>query len=149
ALYSLRTGQCVQITDALHDSAYPAFDPDGKHLYFTAATNATKPGARNVYAVSLQSSMPAPESGRTGMEGFGPRIHALPAPAKEYSGLAAGNGILFLLEGDPSPLFGPPNLNVDRLDMKASQVTSLLKGVTAVDLSADGKKALFQQGDRW
>ena len=37
--YSLATHTSTQITDGMSDAAHPAFDPDGKYLYFTASTN--------------------------------------------------------------------------------------------------------------
>ena len=39
-LYSVESGQATQLTDQLADSRLPAFDRDGKYLYFTASTNA-------------------------------------------------------------------------------------------------------------
>ena len=38
-LYSVDTGQSTQITDEIADSTEPAFDRDGKYLYFLASTN--------------------------------------------------------------------------------------------------------------
>lgn len=38
-LYSLATHKSTQITDGMSDAAHPAFDPNGKYLYFTASTN--------------------------------------------------------------------------------------------------------------
>ena len=37
--YSLATHTSSQITDGMSNAAHPAFDPDGKFLYFTASTN--------------------------------------------------------------------------------------------------------------
>ncbi|HEX4005393.1 MAG TPA: PDZ domain-containing protein [Acidobacteriaceae bacterium] len=37
--YSLATHTATQITDGMSDAAHPAFDPNGKYLYFTASTN--------------------------------------------------------------------------------------------------------------
>ncbi len=37
--YSLATHTSTQITDGMSNVAHPAFDPDGKYLYFTASTN--------------------------------------------------------------------------------------------------------------
>ena len=38
-LYSLDTGQSAQVTNEIADSRLPAFDRDGKYLYFIASTN--------------------------------------------------------------------------------------------------------------
>jgi tricorn protease len=76
-LYSLDSGQSTQVTDGMSDALYPAFDRDGKYLYFTASTNAGTSSSgldmtsdehrisRNVYAVVLPvdaASPVAPES---------------------------------------------------------------------------------------
>lgn len=38
-LYSVISGQSTQLTDQMADSRFPAFDQNGKYLYFTASTN--------------------------------------------------------------------------------------------------------------
>ena len=38
-LYSLASQTATQLTDGMSDAANPAFDPNGKYLYFTASTN--------------------------------------------------------------------------------------------------------------
>jgi len=38
-LYSVDTGQSTQLTNDIADSRHPAFDRDGKYLYFLASTN--------------------------------------------------------------------------------------------------------------
>jgi tricorn protease len=38
-VYSLATHTSTQITDGMSNAAHPAFDPNGKYLYFTASTN--------------------------------------------------------------------------------------------------------------
>jgi tricorn protease len=38
-LYSVASGKSTQITDAMSDVRFPAFDRDGKYLYFTESTN--------------------------------------------------------------------------------------------------------------
>jgi tricorn protease len=38
-LYSVETGQSTQVTDEIADARLPAFDRDGKFLYFIASTN--------------------------------------------------------------------------------------------------------------
>lgn len=39
-LYSVATGVSTEVTDQMADMRYPAFDRNGKYLYFTASTNA-------------------------------------------------------------------------------------------------------------
>jgi tricorn protease len=39
-IYSLETAKTNQITDGMSDARFANFDRNGKHLYFTASTNA-------------------------------------------------------------------------------------------------------------
>jgi tricorn protease len=39
SIYSVSSGKSTQVTDGMSDARYPAFDKDGKYLYFTASTN--------------------------------------------------------------------------------------------------------------
>lgn len=71
-LYSVETGKSTQLTDQMADSRLPAFDRNGKYLYFTASTNsgATSDGLdmtsdlyevrSNIYAVVLAADEPSP-----------------------------------------------------------------------------------------
>ena len=71
-LYSVDSGQSAQVTSAMGESTEPAFDRDGKYLYFIASTNAgpTSDGldmtsdlyqvTSNIYAVTLAASTPSP-----------------------------------------------------------------------------------------
>lgn len=71
-LYSLDTGQSTEITSAMGDATSPAFDREGKYLYFLASTNegATSDGldmtsdlyqvTSNIYAITLAASTPSP-----------------------------------------------------------------------------------------
>ena len=71
-LYSLDSGQSTEVTSAMGDSHNPAFDRDGKYLYFIASTNegATSDGldmtsdlyqvTANIYAVTLAADTASP-----------------------------------------------------------------------------------------
>ena len=71
-LYSLDSGQSTQVTSAMGDSRQPAFDRDGKYLYFLASTNAgaTSDGldmtsdlyqvTSNIYALTLAADTASP-----------------------------------------------------------------------------------------
>jgi tricorn protease len=71
-LYSVETGQSTQVTSEMADSRLPAFDRDGKYLYFIASTNsgATSDGldmtsdlyqvTSNIYAVVLAADQASP-----------------------------------------------------------------------------------------
>jgi tricorn protease len=71
-LYSVDTGQSTQVTDEIADSTEPAFDREGKYLYFLASTNsgATSDGldmtsdlynpTSNIYAAVLAADQASP-----------------------------------------------------------------------------------------
>src|SRR5260221_9228525 len=71
-LYSVETGRSTQVTDSMADSRLPAFDRNGKYLYFTASTNAgaTSSGLdmsadlyevrSSIYALVLAADQPSP-----------------------------------------------------------------------------------------
>jgi len=71
-VYSLEQGKTFQITDGMSDALYPAFDKNGKYLYFTASTNVGLSTAgldmssdehrvsRSVYVAVLSKDLPSP-----------------------------------------------------------------------------------------
>src|SRR5262249_5248675 len=71
-VYDVDKGQKHQITDGMSDARSPAFDANGKYLYFTASTDIGPPigggemsainriVSRNAYVVVLSSSEPSP-----------------------------------------------------------------------------------------
>ncbi|HYP28347.1 MAG TPA: PDZ domain-containing protein [Blastocatellia bacterium] len=71
-VYSLETAKMHQLTDAMSDARYAAFDKSGKHLYFTASTNLgpafsfaemsnfPHQSTRSVYAIVLRNDLPSP-----------------------------------------------------------------------------------------
>jgi tricorn protease len=71
-VYSLDQGKTFQITDGMSDALYPAFDKNGKYLYFTASTNVGLSTAgldmssdehrvsRSVYVAVLSKDLPSP-----------------------------------------------------------------------------------------
>jgi tricorn protease len=70
-LYSLQDAKSTQLTDGLSDARHPAFDRDGKYLYFTASTDVgpslepdvgsgNRSSSRSVYLAVLSKSEPSP-----------------------------------------------------------------------------------------
>jgi tricorn protease len=70
-LYSLASGKITDATDSFTDSNFPAFDPDGKYLYFASSrdynevvgvfdTEFSNPKPMRVYAITLQNDTPSP-----------------------------------------------------------------------------------------
>jgi tricorn protease len=80
------------------------------------------------------------------------RIVALPMPARDYAGMAVGkSGVLFVAEspapGDRRP--GPRGLALHKFDLDKRKAEKVLDGITAQDVSFNGEKLLFRQGDKW
>ncbi|HUV12334.1 MAG TPA: PDZ domain-containing protein, partial [Acidobacteriota bacterium] len=83
-------------------------------------------------------------------EGIDQRILALPVPAENYVGLAAGTeGTLFLTEVAQIPTFGPGSTTVQKFTLKERKVEKLIEGIDGFVLSQNGEKMLVQQGDQW
>lgn len=72
-LYSLKDAKLTQVTDGLSDAQYPAFDHNGKFLYFAASVNAKNtPGwldltfldtpnvTSSIYLIVLRKGIPSP-----------------------------------------------------------------------------------------
>ncbi|HEX8836638.1 MAG TPA: PDZ domain-containing protein [Candidatus Acidoferrum sp.] len=70
--YSLDQAKSHQLTDGMSDALYPAFDKEGKYLYFTASTDAAlntgwldmtsleRPVTRSAYIIVLRKDLPSP-----------------------------------------------------------------------------------------
>lgn len=71
-VYSLASGKATQFTDGLSDARFPAWDRNGKHLYFAASTdsgplllgldlsNLTRTVTRTIYVTVLRKDDPSP-----------------------------------------------------------------------------------------
>ena len=88
---------------------------------------------------------------RIDFDGILQRALALPIPARNFSGVAAGKeGILFLLETPQMRLHGSTETTIlHRFDLAARKVETFLTGVGNYAVSANGEKILYQQGARW
>jgi tricorn protease len=96
-----------------------------------------------------------PVTVRIDLENIDQRILALPIPARDYAGLAAGKtGELFLLEsggggGRGRGRGGFGGLTLQKFDLKERKTNRLLEGISSFDLSHDASKMLYRQGNRW
>lgn len=74
-------------------------------------------------------------------DGFETRVRAIPGAPGNYRNLAAiAQGVLYLAGGDD----GPGSLKL--FDFESEKQETVLDGVQAFDLSADGKKLLYRKG---
>ena len=94
----------------------------------------------------------SPEPVKVDFDGIGQRILALPIPARNYDELQAGKaGTIFVME---EPLVvveqqGPPTRTVYKFDLAKRKTEKILDGVRDLDVSANGDKVLYRQGESW
>ncbi len=85
--------------------------------------------------------------------GITQRTVAMPVKPKNYVALAAGKaGQVFLAEAPIVPVPLQTNespVTLYKFDLAKREATELLGNVTAFDVSRDGTRLLYQQGDRW
>ncbi len=84
------------------------------------------------------------------LERIGQRILALPMPPRRYEGLQVGKaGTLLAIEA-PDPAPGQPRTaTVHRFDLAKRRADVALTGLLAFEMSHQGEKMLYRQGDRW
>jgi tricorn protease len=94
---------------------------------------------------------PEPVKVEIDLEGLGQRILAMPIPARNYFGLFAGKeGVLYLVEGALVDIeSGPPHAAVQRFELKTRKTEKIVDDVEAFDVSFDGEKMLYRQGEHW
>jgi len=80
------------------------------------------------------------------LAGIQERVFEVPLPAGVYSGLAAGEKALFVIDRG-SRAAGQPKLQAVEIRNRNVQAKTLVEGVGAFELSADGKKILVRKGN--
>jgi tricorn protease len=90
------------------------------------------------------------------LDGISQRILALPVPARNYVAMEAGKtGELYLAElppGESGMEEGPgrpPGLVLYKFELKTRKTESLLSGIQDFDVSFNGEKFLYHQGEHW
>jgi tricorn protease len=171
-VYSVVTGKATQVTDRMADAISPAFDANGKYLYFLASTNLAfatgwldmsseeQKVRRSVYLLVLSpgdaspflpvpadeplaSDTTKPSAAHVDLDGSQQRIVAVPLPPAEYTSLSAGAaGTFFYATGAESP-----HLWLYRMADK--KPTSIIEGIGSYVVSADKKKLLYHADDHW
>jgi tricorn protease len=147
-LYSLDQQTAHQITDPTADAIAPAFDRDGRHLYFLASTDNAhsvdwfsmvsfdRPVRRSVYAALL------------GGKGLSGRIAVLDVPAGEYRGLIAGPaGTVFYTEYETAGverILSPQSLSLHRYRTGTKEAETFLRGIDLYSVSGDGNSLVYR-----
>ncbi|MBO0860409.1 MAG: PD40 domain-containing protein [Chloracidobacterium sp.] len=89
------------------------------------------------------------EPTRIDLEGIDQRVIALPIPARDYVNLTVGKAnLIYVLEQPVAPA-GPGQfgLTIHKYDLEKRKFDKALDGVTAFEISANGEKALYRQGN--
>jgi tricorn protease len=77
------------------------------------------------------------------------RIVALPIPARNFLGLVAGKAnTVFIAESLP-PGPGVTGFTLHKYDLEKRKLDKVLDNVNSFDLSANGEKMLYRQGENW
>ncbi|MGH9842898.1 MAG: S41 family peptidase [Blastocatellia bacterium] len=84
-------------------------------------------------------------------DNIGQRIVALPAPARNYAGLAAGKaGNLFIAEIPEVPFATEiPGAIIHKFDFEKRKLDKVLEAALSFSVSANGEKMLFRQKPGW
>ncbi|MCI0704183.1 MAG: PDZ domain-containing protein [Planctomycetia bacterium] len=86
-------------------------------------------------------------------DGIDQRILAFPLPTGNYMGLQAGAAgqVFYVARPEPgaAPGAGPPGATLQRYDLDRRRATTVQPGVTAYELTPDGRKLLYGSGGNW
>lgn len=101
-------------------------------------------------AAASQPATPTPaartDTTRVDVEGIRRRIIPLQFPVRDYAGLAVGaSGVVFVSERIPNQ----PGVTVHRYDLAKRRAEPFLSGIARFDVSADGKRLLYQAQRQW
>lgn len=189
-LYSVASGRTVAVTEPTTPAFNPAFDPNGRWLFFLSNrdwnltfsayeenylyTNATRP-----YAVTLAADgpalyplksdevkptvaeepadkskkkdakaapAPAPVQVKVDVDGIERRVAALKAPAGNYFGLRAGDGVVYYLSGNPREQQG---FELKRLALDDDKDKLVAANIADYRLSRAGSHLLLRQAERY
>jgi tricorn protease len=97
----------------------------------------------------------APKSGvrvRIDFDGFEQRVRAIPGAPGNYQNLAAGPDAVFYMRagaGGPGGPGGGGPQSLRMYNLKERKEDTVLDGLLGYDLSADGKKILYRQGETY
>jgi tricorn protease len=101
------------------------------------------------------AAKPSEKPTKIDLHGIDQRVLALPLPARNYTALTAGKaGILFLEEKSTLPILDGPEpgagpATITKFDLTTRKSEKVLDDVEAFDVSANGEKVLYKQGESW
>jgi tricorn protease len=86
------------------------------------------------------------------LENIGQRILPLPLPARNYSRLVPGKeGVLFVFEmpSIQADSAEPSSRILHKFELSKRKAERFLDGISAFEVSRNGEKMIYRQGDRW
>jgi tricorn protease len=113
------------------------------------AKTAAKKVADEAAADKTDKSDKAPKPGvrvKIDFDGFEARVRALPAAASNYQNLAVSADAVFYMRNN-NPGGGPQSLRM--YNLKERKEDTVLEALASYDLSADGKKIAYRQGESY
>ncbi|MEW6126451.1 MAG: PDZ domain-containing protein [Acidobacteriota bacterium] len=166
-IYSLDKAKSYQVSNERFDADSPAFDKNGKYLYFTSSANAgprkvfgmssfqfRNTVLRSIYAVVLDKDEPSPlmpvanpsenpeNTPGIDVEGITERVVRLPIPARDYAGILAGKaGTLFIFESG----IQAPNV-IHKFDVTTRKFEKFIENAGGLVISDDGSRLMFPRG---
>ncbi|MBL0937743.1 MAG: PD40 domain-containing protein [Gemmatimonadaceae bacterium] len=176
--WSVESGAVIRLTDAMAHAIRPAFDKDGRHLWFLASTNLglgsgwanTSAGMADpqygLYVVVLRNTDSSPFPHKSDEE-------AAPPPPKPDTGAVQVridvDGIQRRIIATSLPVRryadvqaatrgmvfvterveNQPGVTVHKFTMADAKTDVFTRGVTRFSVSQDGKKVLMQSGQQW
>jgi tricorn protease len=175
-VWSLSTGKAVALSDPMADAKEPAWDRDGRHLYFLASTDiALGSGWANTssiqakpsfgaYVAVLRANDPTPFALKSDEE---PDTTRKKDVKKDSAGAAA---VLIdwdhldqrtvalpipvgeydrMVSGPKGSVFIGAGQTLSKFTLEGRKLDEFAKGVAAVDVSANGEKILLRAGGTW
>ncbi len=115
---------------------------------------ADKPAEKPAAADDKGAARKEPPKVVIDFDGIGQRILALPVSERNVAGLMAGKAnTLFIAEAPlvtrAMPSAGPMAMTIQKYDLEKRKLDKVVEGVAAFDVSANGEKMLFRQGQNW
>jgi tricorn protease len=176
--WSVETGATTVLTDALADAISPAWDRDGRHLYFLASTDLglgsgwanTSSMASNptygAYVMVLRADDPTPFPPKSDEEAVAPPAKPDSAPVQvRFDRAEIDRRILPLalpvrhyrltVAGPAGTVFigerveNQPGMILHKFKLATAKAEVFVKGASQVAVSGDGKKLLYRSGDSW
>jgi tricorn protease len=177
-LWSLAAGKTSPLSDAMANASDPAWDRDGRHLYFMASTDiALGSGWANtssilarptfaIYVVNLRKDDPAPFPLKSDEEPDStkekPKAKDTTANSKsvviDWDRLdrrilslpsVAPEGYDQLISGAKGSLFIVSGSTISKYTLEGKKMEEFVKGASQPFVSANGEKLLFRSGPGW